>query len=299
MRPYLFILLSLILTINTSAQTFDQLNRVSNATIDAYYSDGHQQRAAAITQRMEKALTYHEHLLGFRPTVTLLILAPSDWNKYTKLSMIYGMPHYTSEKTLIVAAEDNAFWKSFVPPMDQLPVALRDQIYKVYTTEDSSLSMRAFFDLLAIHELAHAFHMQGNIGMQRKWMGELFANIFLHTYISNNEPASLPALTLFPEMVVASGTEGFLFTSLSDIQERYAEIGQQYPRNYGWYQCRWHVAAAAVYNSGGTEVCGKLWKVLRKQKESLSDDELNDLLEIEVDKTLAEIIRHWDRDTVK
>jgi len=41
--------------------------------------------------------------------------------------------------------------------------------------------------------------------MQRLWMQELFCNIMLHTYIAENEPQNLPALELFPEMVVSGG----------------------------------------------------------------------------------------------
>ena len=85
--------------------------------------------------------------------------------------------------------------------------------------------------------------------MQRKWMGELFVNILLHTYVAENEPQSLPALTLFPKMVVAAGSSEFKYTSLNDIQERYNDIARDYPKNYGWYQCRWHAAAADIYKS--------------------------------------------------
>jgi hypothetical protein len=38
------------------------------------------------------------------------------------------MPHYTGDSILVVAANDNPFWKSFVPPPDQLPVNLQEQI---------------------------------------------------------------------------------------------------------------------------------------------------------------------------
>ena len=298
MRPFLLLCVSVMLTINVTAQLFDKLIPVKNAVVTAWHSAGHQQRAASITGRVEKAITWHEQQLGFRPTVTLLILGPADWTTYTKSGAVYGMPHYTNDKTLIVAAEDNAFWKSFIPPMDQLPAPLREQVSRVYKTGDS-ISMQGFFDLLAIHELAHAFHLQDSLSMQRKWMGELFANIFLHTYIAENEPGSLPALTLFPEMVVASGTKGFQYTSLSDVHERYGEIAQRHPRNYGWYQCRWHAAAAAIYTAGGKKVCKELWNALKMKKEIRTDNALADFLAINVDKSLSDLIRNWDRDTVK
>ncbi|MEI9913204.1 MAG: hypothetical protein WDO71_28320 [Bacteroidota bacterium] len=120
--------------------------------------------------------------LRFRPTVTLLILSPADWSIYTNPNAVYGMPHYTNDKTLIVAAEDNPFWKSFVPPMDQLPPSLREQVSRVYRTKDSSISMQAFLISWLYHELAHAFHMQDSLYMQRKWDGRVVCQYFF-TYL--------------------------------------------------------------------------------------------------------------------
>ena len=121
----------------------------------------------------------------------------ADWARYKKFP-VYGMPHYNDDRTLVLAAEDNAFWKSYIPPLEQLPEDLREQIRKVYSRPDGSLSMQAFFDLLAIHELGHAFHMQAGLTTQRKWMGELFVNILLHTYIAENEPGAIACTDTFP-----------------------------------------------------------------------------------------------------
>lgn len=294
---FLSVLFALFLVQPAKAQPFDKLTILKDHSVQAYYSPGHEQRAASIVLRVDKAMAYFQQLLNFRPSVTLLVLSAADWNSYT--SAVYGMPHYKNDKTLIVAAEDNAFWKSFLPAQGQLPEGLREQIQTVYRSGDSSLSMQAFFDLLAIHELGHAFHFQGGLTMQRKWMGELFVNILLHTYIAENEPELLPALTLFPRMVVSGGSKEFVYTSLTDIEERYNEIGQQYPKNYGWYQCRWHSAAAGIYDAAGKQVCRKLWDALKSKKEILTDKELVSFLATETDNSVADMMRNWDRDTIK
>lgn len=293
-----FIFLSLLLTVvlvqTVRSQQYDQLITLKDHSANVFYSSGHEERAVSIAKRVDKAMSYYQQLLGFKPAVTILILSPADWSKYTKSPAVYGMPHYTNEKTLLVAAEDNAFWKSFVPPMEQLPQVLREQISTVYQTPDSSISMQAFFDLLAIHELGHAFQFQAGLTMQRKWMSELFTNILLHSYIAENESESLPALTLFPKMVVGGGSKEFSFTSLKDIQERYSEIAQRYPKNYGWYQCRWHMAAAVIYDTAGSKVGRKLWDAFLSTKEVLGDKEFLRLLD-RADKSVADVVRNWDR----
>jgi len=250
----LVLLLSMFYVVTANAQQISTLLLLKDHSFEVYYSSGFEQRAEAIAFRVEKAVTYNQQLLGFKPGIKLLVLAAGDWELYAVKGAVFGMPHYKDKTTLVVAAHDNAFWKSFVPPTGQLPNDISQQVKAVYKNSDSSLSMQAFFDLLAIHELGHAFHQQAGLNMQRNWMSELFVNILLHTYVAQNEPASLPALTLFPRMVVAGGSSSFKYTSLRDIQEHYNEVGEKYPRNYGWYQCRWHVAAAEIYESAGKQV---------------------------------------------
>ena len=279
------------------AQQFDKLNELQDYSVKVYYSAGHEQRASSIANRVDKALNYQQQQLGFKPSVILLVLSISDWSNYTSFP-VYGMPHYNDDKTLIVAAEDNPFWKSFLPPLEQLPPALSEQIQTVYRRSDGNISMEAFFDLLALHELGHAFHFQGGLTMQRKWMGELFANILLHTYVAENEPEQLPALTLFPRMVISGGTKEFTYTSLKDIEERYDEIGQWHPKNYGWYQSRWHAAAGNIYDAGGKSICSKLWEALKNNKEVLTDEELLRFLG-KIHTSISDMMKNWDSNTVR
>ncbi|MBL7740177.1 MAG: hypothetical protein JNK14_13255 [Chitinophagaceae bacterium] len=297
-RLLFFFLISAFVPGQEAKAPYDALRLLKNDSIQVYYSAGHEQRAVLIAERTGKAMGYYEQLLGFKPTVTLLLLAASDWATFTSFP-VYGMPHYNDNKTLIVAAEDNAFWKSFLPPAEKLPGELREQVQAVYTNENGETSMRPFFDLLALHELGHAFHLQGGLTMQRKWMGELFVNILLHTYIARNEPSALPALTLFPRMVINNGAAEFAYTTLNDIEERYEEIGKQHPKNYGWYQSRWHSAAATIYDTDGKEVGRKLWDAFKNESVKLADSGLLSLLEAAGAKTVAAMMRNWDMNTIR
>jgi hypothetical protein len=205
------------------------------------------------------------------------------------------MPHYDDAQTLIVASDDNDFWKSFIPSLDQLQSELAQQISDTYNDKNNSLTMRAFFDLLVIHELGHAFHIQGGLTMQRQWMGELFSNILLHTYIAEKEPKLLPALTVFPKMVVFSiNKEELKYTTLNELETNYDLIGQQYPKNYGWYQCRWQMAAATIYEAGGIKAIQSLWQTLKTQKEPLDDTTFAKLLSEKAHQSIADVQLKWN-----
>ncbi|HEY6503973.1 MAG TPA: hypothetical protein VIZ28_08375 [Chitinophagaceae bacterium] len=299
MKRHLFFLALSFFSFSLHAQMYEQLHPLKGTApgVIVYFSTGHEQRARQTATRVENVMSYYEELVGFRPAVTLLLLSKADWSNYTKFP-VYGMPHYKSDSTLVVAAEDNEFWRSFLSVKD-LPEDIRQQAEKVYGLPDSSVSMQPFFDLLAIHELGHAYQFQGKLQAQRKWMGELFCNILLHTYIAEKEPGQLPALTLFPQIVVGGGTKNYPFTSLQELEERYAEIGQKYPQNYGWYQCRWHAAAAAIYDADGKTVFQRLWNVLRAEQNKLGDAEFAELLQTRVSKSVADVLLRWETGMVK
>jgi len=281
--------LNLLTLLDSKSQSYTDLSELTGFSIKAYYSPGNEERARVIVGRCERTIEYLKGLVGFKPKVNLFILNPEHWKKYATFP-VYGMPHYPDSERLIIASEDNDFWKSFVPPLDQLPMDLANQIKKAYTTSDGTLSMMAFFDLLALHELGHAFHEQGGLTMQRLWMQELFCNIMLHTYIAEKEPMNLPALEAFPEMVVAGGSTGYEFTTLADFEKRYDNMD---PRNYGWYQCRLHVAGKQIYSAGGQGAFIKLWKGLRENKEKMTDEQFASFLNTKVSREVAKVQTDW------
>jgi len=249
----LIILVACFSSLQSGAQSYDGLNNLKGHQTQVYYSNGAAAKAQRIAGQLDKVIGFYEEQLKFKPSVTLLVLSPQDWSRYSQ-SVVYGMPHYTDAHTLIVASENNAFWKSFIPPTDKLPGEQAADIIKTYTGKDGQLSMEPFFDLLAIHELGHAYHEQAGLQMQRSWMGELFVNIFLHSYIASKEPALLPALTSFPKMVVSlTNRKDLKYTSLNDLEKKYDELSQQFPNNYGWYQCRWHTAAGNIFDKAGMD----------------------------------------------
>lgn len=262
--------------------------------MQTYFSEGADSKARRMTEQLDRVIAYYNDLIGFKPSVTLLVLSSGDWSKHTKFP-VYGMPHYTNNKTLVVASEDNDFWKSFVPPLDKLPKEHAFLISEVYLDKNSRLTMEAFFDLLAIHELGHAYHIQDSLVMQRKWLGELFTNIFLHTYIAENEPGLLPVLRTFPKMVVST-TEGstLKYRTLEDLEANYSEIAQKHPRNYGWFQCRWHMAAGTIYEAGGAAAFKNLWITLKKHRDILANDKLLKLLSGEVHPSVGEVQAKWE-----
>ena len=290
-----FLALSIyLLASNISAQPYENLNELKGYKTETYFSSGAEAKAKRMATQLDRVMSFYNQHLGFAPSVTLLILSPKDWSNYTKFPF-YGMPHYTSNKTLVVASEDNDYWKSMLPPLDKIPKEYAQAFAETYSDQNNQLTMEPFFDLLAVHELGHAYHNQGGLVMQRKWMGELFCNLLLHSYIAETEPELLKALTIFPKMVVATTDKSSLkYTTLEDLETYYNEIGPKYPQNYGWYQCRWHIAAGKIYDSSKMKGIENLWSTLKSQREILNDAHFAELLASKVHQSVADVQLKWN-----
>lgn len=268
------------------------LEQLVGFSFPVWYSPGHAERARDMATLCERAMVYMDGSLAFRPAMELKVLTEQEWSAHTGFP-VYGMPHPVNDTVLILAAEDNALWRSFIPDLSQLPPDLAAQVRNAYGTADGGLSMQPFFDLLVLHELGHLYHLQKPVVMPRFWLSELFANVFLHTFIAEQEPQRLPALTVFPRMVVARSTDDLAFTTLEQLEANYTLIAMEHPTNYGWYQCKWHSAAADIYEQAGAKALRSYWDCFLVQSGPMDDAALAKLLSSSVHPSVAAVMTNW------
>ena len=107
----------------------------------------------------------------------------------------------------------------------------------------------------------------------------------------------LNALTVFPKMVIENGSKEYNYTTLEELENNYELIGTKHPKNYGWYQSRWHAAAADVYNAGGVELTRRLWNALAAEKKDLSDSEFVAYMKSSGLADVAGIMENWIKNT--
>lgn len=285
-----------LLCINLNAQNLSSLKKETlEGHLPVYYSDGFEKQALWQAQLCYEALNYMQtHIEEVPMTVELIFLSQADWKPVLNTDLIYGMPHFGGNgKFLIVAAEDNAFWKAQMPPPEQLSPEWKEAFQKAYTQADGSLSNRSFFDVLAIHELAHALHKQGNRFKQTFWLEEVFGNIFLHTFIAEKRPELLPALETLPAFMAQIRGEHFEYRTLQQFETDYWNLGMKAPMNYGWYQFRFHNASKLIYDQGGPKVFKNLWHFLGTHREKLSEADLTAKLSAEVHPYFDTLIKNW------
>jgi hypothetical protein len=277
--------------------SYADLIRIDVVSETVYASKGHEELGIYLANLVAGANNYMSALVGMpAPKTTILILSQEDWGKFTNPGIIYGMPHYggADGTTLVVAAEDNAFWRANMPPLDQLPPHLQQMFRNVYTNEDGELSSRPFFDLLVLHELGHGWTGYHRIKRQRFWLEEVFVNVFLHTYIAEEQSHLLPGLEVLPMLSAVGNRDRFHYTTLSQFEEGYWIIGREAPVNYGWYQFRFHFSAKQVYDQAGAIALKNLWDFMAGHTDILDQEALLNGLYTKVHPAMADVYRKWD-----
>lgn len=295
MKQNIISTLFLLLTNIIFGQTYDSLQQLNEGSRTVYFSENAKTKALKIIDNVAKAEIYFQNEFKVKPTYTLLVLSPSDWKKYAHPNAIYGIPHYLPDGRLIVASENNDFWKRNTPPIDKLPHELAQKMKEIYTDENGEINLTDAFDLLAVHELGHAFQNAAGMLKQRSWLNELCSNVLLHTYLAEKKPSHLPYITVFTQAAFKSfPPEKLKYTKLEDFETYYNEIAQKHPDNYGWYQCLFHVVAGEIYDGGGVTAMRKMWDTLLAQKQKLSDEDLTNLLK-NTHPAVEQAITKWSK----
>ena len=239
---------------------------------------------------MVRARDFLAATLGAEAAVALLVLGPEDWPGRSP-HPVYGMPNCAGGN-LIVAGVPNPFWQGFVDLVAAAAPTQEAALRAAYPPggggaawADGALDLSPFFDLLAVHELAHVFLQQAPFGFPRRWLTEFFGNLCLHAYVAAAEPAALPQLTAFPAAVAAVDPAAVPHHSLAAFEALYEDVG---PLAYGWYQCRLHAAARRVYDAGGVAALRRLWDAY-----AVPDARLAATLTRDVHPTVAAILETW------
>lgn len=277
------------------SQTYDNLQKLGAVSQNVYYSEDAKERALKIAENITNAEKYFQQQFDVKPNYTLLVLSPSDWKKYAHPQAIYGIPHFLPDGRLVIASENNDFWRRNTPPVDRLPKELGVQLKNTYTDKNGEINLTHFFDLLAVHELGHAFQNAARMTKQRNWLNEIFCNALLHTYMAEKNHKELPFLTVFPETSVAAfPPERLKYTTLEDFETNYNDLAKNHPDNYGWYQCQFHITARKIYDNAGVLAMKKMWNSLMDQKEKLNDEDLAKFLK-QTHPALESAFINWNK----
>jgi hypothetical protein len=268
---------------NTDSQS--DLTFIDGFSFPVYASVGFKQQAILAAERCARAYEFMSNLFSCKLRFQLQILASRDWVSHTD-QPTYGMPHFNFlEQRLILASEPSDFWRGFAEIIRASSLESYHELQSVYGQEGGQVDLSPFFNLLAVHELAHGFHHQGLCDFPRYWLMEFFCNLCLHAYIASIEPEQLPILETAPRLIAKVDNIGLKHRTLADFEMLYTNMD---PQNYGWYQAHFHVAAKQIYDTAGVEVLKALWQTF-----VMPDALVVDKLRQQVHPSVANIMTMW------
>ena len=244
-------------------------------------------RAAAVAERCQRALDWLAGILGERPAFTLVVAGPRDWQRVA-LIPLYGMPH-AFPGLIVTGTEPSGFWHDYAHTLlADLSPSGRERLTAVYGNPPQ-LGER-FADFVVVHELTHLFHdydeQTGLTDFPRPWLAELFANIALHGYITDNEPDQLPALETICQLTWNAPTTRWPVTHLNRMEASLATG----PLNYVWFQLRLIVIAQAIWQANGADSMRAFRDTLTTR--DLTDTEILDTID-EIAPQAATALRRW------
>jgi len=219
-------------------------------TFQAFASADGLPEAVAVADRCQRALDWLAGIFAERPVFRLFVAGPDDWDRVAAIPL-YGMPH--AFPGLVVTGTSPAdFWRDYAAALlEDLTPEGRRRIAAVYG--DPPQIGKLFGGLIVVHELAHLFHeydeQSGLTDFPRLWLAELFANIGLHGYITENEPEQFAAMQTVCRLADEAPAARWPVTDLNRMEAALADG----PLNYVWFQLRLIVIAGAIWDAGGAE----------------------------------------------
>eukprot|EP00743_Colponemidia_sp_Colp-15_P004191 GILK01004521.1.p1 GENE.GILK01004521.1~~GILK01004521.1.p1 ORF type:complete len:310 (+),score=46.80 GILK01004521.1:88-1017(+) len=250
---------------------------IEGLNLKAFSSKDCVQTATEIAHTVDMAYVFLTTALNFKTNVTLYVLNEADW-AVTSPVPLFGMPNY-GEGKLYVAGTQTQFWVGVLDFLTAQKPQLVPELARVYKDSQGHIDLSLFFNLLAIHELAHSFHDQAQTQFPRKWMNEYFADLCLHAFVEEKKPELLAYLVTFPQVYSQIPATAFAYELLSDFETLYSDLP---PEGYAWFQTKFHADAKLMYTRDGMRGLRKLYNTF-----IFNDARLAAVLAKEVSVTLS------------
>ncbi len=282
------------------------LPRLTGYPFEVRYSAGAHARARAAADLASDAYAYFASLFPeVEPDIAVIVADERDWRSRQP----YGLPFFNDDAgqirpgILVMPAGSGAFWEAMGKDIRDSSPRGYARLLKAYPDGRGGLDLQPFFDLVTIHELAHAFEVLGDLRLPAFWLGEVFANLALHAFIAARRPESLETLEALSTAGARSRRLGARmrsegFSTLEQLEAHYTGGEDPMdPLNYIWYQYRWQRLAARMFEAEGEGCLGRLWDCFhatdRLGPGKVTTASISRLLTAEVSRVLGRAVRRW------
>ncbi len=270
------------------------------------YSDGALERARAVAEVAAAAYGYFSRLFSaVDPDIAVIVADEADWSS----GVPYGLPYFNDDDgqvrpgIVVMPAGSGDFWLAIAQDLRDASPRGYGRLLATYPDGAGGVNLQAFFDLITIHEIGHAFEVLGDLRLPTFWLSEIFVNLAMHAFVATELPNSLETLEVLPTVGAGSRklaarmrAEGY--STLEELQAHYTGGDEPMsPLNYVWFQHRWLRLAAKVFDADGEDGLVRFWDCFhatdRVSGGEATAASLAPLLTSEVSRTLGRAVRDW------
>lgn len=215
-----------------------------------FYSPGAQVRAKYLQALLGGEIDYYAGRFNvhFAP-ITMVVLNPNQWPKVDGDNP-YGMPSVSESAPSVFvmpSSWNEVTWMPF-PKREEVDPAILRRALKGGRSWDQVKFEGG--DGIGTHEIGHSIIDQLGIDAQTYWFNEFLASYVGYAYLKAHDPRQ----ALSSEIFWTYGLKApHPFTKLNDFESKYAELGQKYPANYGWYQVALDQRVIEIYQQRGVD----------------------------------------------
>lgn len=285
------------------------LLRLGGYPFEVRYSDRALVRAKAAADVAAHAYAYFSDLFSpVEPDIAIVVADEADWAHWTSRCP-YGLPFFNEDFSeirpgvVVMPAGAGDFWTVIAQDLRDASPRGYAKLLVTYPDGSGGVDLQPFFDLITIHELGHAFEVFGNLRLPTFWLGEIFANLALHAFVTTQQPESLPTLEVLSTVgagsrKIAARMRAEGYSTLEELQAHYTGGDDSMGvLNYVWYQYRWQRLAAKIFEVDGEDGLVRLWDCFHStdcvNAGGATAASLAPLLTSEVSPTLGRAIRDW------
>jgi hypothetical protein len=283
-----------------------ELAQLDGYPFEVRYSDGALRRATLAADVAARAYGYFSgRFSAVEPDIALIVADETDWPS----RLPYGLAFFNDDAgqirpgVVVMPAGSGDFWTTMVQDLREATPRGYATLRATYPDGAGAVDLQPFFDLVTIHELAHAFESLGDLRLPTFWLSEIFVNLAMHAFVATQLPASLATLEALPTVGAGSRklaarmrAEGY--STLEELQAHYSGGDDPMsPSNYVWFQYRWQRLAAKVFAVDGEDGLVRFWNCFHATDRVSADEataaSLAPLLSSEVSRTLGRAVREW------
>ncbi|MEV6994395.1 hypothetical protein AB0N87_35280 [Streptomyces sp. NPDC093228] len=263
----------------------DGLEPLEGFPFPVFISPGGAVRGQAVAERAAKTVAWLERAVPMPKTPPLFVVGPDHWDQVATLP-VYGMPHEGLDR-IVVGQQPAPFWSTVTEAI--APHVGTEGLGRLRRVYGPHIDLGSFADLLVSHELTHLANLETLWETEPAvafWLNELAANLGLHGYVQQVEPAAAETLETVFEVTWAAPQEHWPMRDLSAMEKSLEGDGA----NYVWFEFGLQVLAKQLWQRAGVTALQRVVAAL--QGPSMDFEQIVKLLE-ELDPWVARAIRSW------